>query len=182
MNEELLVGNYNNSNNSIIKSIIIFILFHFLYLIIPLFILIFPFYLLIFSNNYLIKILSNIFVIIYWGNIGISKVHKRYGSPWKFIDNLWIVRYIIEWLPVRIFRKVKLDPKELYVFACHPHGTLAFNRAAVGFSTSTLWDKAFPGVTKKKDQQLKLQKKNGFALFYKFWDHKIFELKTKIIR
>ena len=32
------------------------------------------------------------------------------------------------------------------MMCAHPHGVLAFNRALFGFSTRTLWDRAFPGV------------------------------------
>jgi hypothetical protein len=48
---------------------------------------------------------------------------------------------------VRILRTQELDSSKKYIFACHPHGTLAFNRAAVGFSTDTLWNQAFPGIS-----------------------------------
>ena len=37
-----------------------------------------------------------------------------------------------------------MSPSGSYVFPCHPHGALAFNRAAVGFCMSDLWDAAFP--------------------------------------
>ena len=62
------------------------------------------------------------------------------------MENNFLVRLLLEWFPIRILRTKKMDKDKLYVFACHPHGTLAFSRAAVGFSTRTLWDVAFPDV------------------------------------
>lgn len=55
-------------------------------------------------------------------------------------------RWVFEWLPLRLLRTSELPPEKRYVFACHPHGALAFNRGAVGFCTDALWNAAFPGM------------------------------------
>jgi hypothetical protein len=141
----ILVGG-SNPSNSLIKSICIFIIFHIMYFILPFVLFLGPFVIIVVCNNSYYQIGAILWITLYWGNVFTSKTHKRHGAPWKSFENNPLVRFIIEWLPVRIFRKAKLNPEKLYVFACHPHGTLAFNRAAVGFSTSTLWDQAFPDV------------------------------------
>jgi hypothetical protein len=143
--EEVLVGG-SEPSASLIKSCLIFVIFHVLYLILPVSLLIGPFLLLFLTKDPYYQGGAILWVIIYWGNVFTSKVHREHGAPWKSFENNPLVRYLIEWLPVRIFRKSKLNPEKLYVFGCHPHGTLAFNRAAVGFSTLSLWDQAFPGI------------------------------------
>ena len=141
--EEILVGNYDDSN-SVFKTIAIFILFHFLYLVAPLFCFIVPFYMVL--SPYPFNYIATLFIACYWGVVFSSTSHRTHGSPWPYFENSRVVRYVLEWLPLRILRKQQLDASKRYVFACHPHGTLAFNRGAVGFSTNTLWNKAFPGI------------------------------------
>lgn len=143
--EELLVGG-SNPSKSLLRSIGIFIIFHVLYLLLPLFLFLAPFLIIVCYNHIYSQILAIFWITIYWGNIFTSQTHKRYGAPWKSFENNFLVRFLIEWLPVQIFRTTKLNPEKLYIFACHPHGTLAFNRAAVGFSTLTLWDQVFPNI------------------------------------
>jgi 1-acyl-sn-glycerol-3-phosphate acyltransferase len=143
--EELLVGG-SDPSTSFPKSLMIFFIFHIMYLILPVCLLIGPFLLIVLTRNYSYQCGAILWITLYWGNVFTSKVHREHGAPWKSFENNLLVKYLIEWLPVRIFRKSKLSPEKLYVFGCHPHGTLAFNRAAVGFSTSTLWDQAFPGI------------------------------------
>jgi hypothetical protein len=141
--EEILVGKFAESD-SFVKNAAIFVIFHFLYLGAPALCIIIPFLLL--TAPAPVNYISLVCIIVYWGVVFTSTAHKTHGSPWPFFENSRIVRFVLEWLPLRILRKNKLDPSKLYVFACHPHGTLAFNRGAVGFSTDTLWNKAFPGI------------------------------------
>ena len=131
-------------NSSGAKHACMFIIFHFLYLLAPAICIITPLCLLFLSDSILLKGVTLIVLGIYVSTFDGS--HKRSGRPWPWFVNSTIVKYVLEWLPVRILRTVPLDNSKQYVFGCHPHGTLAFNRAAVGFSTNDLWDAAFPGL------------------------------------
>lgn len=86
-------------------------------------------------------------IVCYWTWVFRDGDYLKHGRPWPWIEQQPFIRYIFEWLPMRILRTQKLDPSKKYIFACHPHGTLAFNRGVVGFSTDTLWNKAFPGIS-----------------------------------
>mmetsp|Transcript_86165 Transcript_86165/g.168545 ORF Transcript_86165/g.168545 Transcript_86165/m.168545 type:complete len:342 (-) Transcript_86165:31-1056(-) len=141
--DELLVGNYSE-NDSFLKTCIIFVLFHVLYLIFPVAVIVGPPLLAYFFPMYRITLLT--VAGVYWVYVFTDKSYKHLGAPWKDVENMALVRIILEWLPIRILRTTKLDKDKIYVFACHPHGTLAFSRAAVGFSTRTLWDLAFPDI------------------------------------
>lgn len=133
----------SNPSNSFLKTIGIGILFHLIYLLIPAFIIITPFIMLLSGNIYIVSV-SVVFIIFYISTFDGS--HRTYGKPWDEIINLPIVKWILEWFPVQIRRTEQLAADKQYVFACHPHGTLAFNRSAIGFSTSSLWHAAFPGI------------------------------------
>lgn len=141
--EELLAGNYVE-DSSMIKHVIICSLFHLLYFLIPLMILVGPFVIMYVSSVY--RLHAAAFAILYWTYVALDKSYKNLGAPWKVMENMWIIEYILSWLPIRILRTHKLDKDKLYIFACHPHGTLAFSRAAVGFCTNNLWDVAFPDI------------------------------------
>ena len=145
--DDVLFGGELCQENSPVKaaatSIFIFLTFHALYLVLPGLLLIGPFFLLMTSY----KVYALCGIVCYWSWVLSDPVHMRGGRPWPFFENLPFIRFILEWLPVRILRTKELDPTKKYVFACHPHGTLAYNRAAVGFSTNTLWNKAFPGIS-----------------------------------
>jgi hypothetical protein len=141
--EELLVGGYNK-DSSIAKTALVFVLFHLTYLMIPLLIALGPpVVAYVYPDHRLVALAIG---ATYWLYVFNDMSYKNLGAPWKEAENLPFIGAILEWLPVRILRTTELDKDKLYVFACHPHGTLAFNRAAVGFSTRTLWDEAFPGV------------------------------------
>lgn len=115
-----------------------------LYFVIPAIVIVGPAIVAYFCPEY--RYISLGFMVAYWGYVLLDKSYKNLGGPWKDMENMYLVRIILEWLPIRILRTKKLDKDKLYVFACHPHGTLAFSRAAVGFCTRTLWDIAFPDV------------------------------------
>lgn len=142
----LLAGTYRKEASAM-KTFLIFLAFHFLYLLCPAFFMYAPFIILVVTTNQTVKLVTALLLIMYWSNVMLSTSHKTHGAPWKWFENGPLVRFVLEWLPVRILRTCKLDSSKRYVFACHPHGVLAFNRAAVGFSTNTLWDQAFPGVS-----------------------------------
>jgi hypothetical protein len=125
---------------------LIFIVFHLLYLLLPLSFLLGPIFYVVLARDFRSKLITSILYVAYWFHVLTNRAHTTYGAPWKLAESNWLVRFIVEWLPVQILRTSQLDSSKIYVFACHPHGTLAFNRAAVGFSTSTLWDKAFPNI------------------------------------
>ena len=138
-----LFGNVNGDSSSMKKLSMIFI-FHFMYFIIPAICIVTPPLILLFSSNMYLKSFVVVLVLLYLRTYDGS--HKKSGRPWEWFVNTSLVRLVLEWLPVRLMRTAELDADKQYVFACHPHGTLAFNRAAVGFSTDTLWNAAFPGV------------------------------------
>ena len=142
--QELLAGNYVE-NCSVFKHVAVCVLFHFVYFIIPAFILVGPFAIMYFCTL-IYQLGACVFVVTYWTYVVLDTSYKNTGAPWKFMENLSLIQFILSWLPIRILRTKKLDKDKLYIFACHPHGTLAFNRAAVGFCTKSLWDIAFPGV------------------------------------
>ncbi|KAH8062687.1 2-acylglycerol O-acyltransferase [Aureococcus anophagefferens] len=75
----------------------------------------------------------------------------RGGLRWdasKKVALILLWSLLFSWFPVTIETPadLKLDGGKIYVFAVHPHGVLAFNRAAFGFDIDTLWNAAFPGV------------------------------------
>lgn len=134
---------FYEKDSSVIKTISICLIFHSLYLCIPTLLICFPIYL-IFSSNPIYKAIGGVIVAYYFTTFDGS--HLQSGRPWPEFINSYVVRLVLEWLPIQIRRTVDLKSDGLYVFAAHPHGTLAFNRGGVGFSTDTLWNKAFPGV------------------------------------
>lgn len=69
---------------------------------------------------------------------------KQLGAPWPWFASLPIWSYFLSYFPFAIYRKPL--PAGTYVFAVHPHGALAFNRAAFGFAYDKLWKRAFPGI------------------------------------
>ena len=132
-----------NSDGSVLKTILICVCFHMLYFVVPACLIITPVALLL-SNKITYQVIAVTLIALYASTFDGS--HRRSGKPWPWFVNLSLHRFVLEWLPIQIRRTTVLNPDGLYVFACHPHGTLAFNRGAVGFSIDTLWNAAFPGV------------------------------------
>lgn len=137
-------GNVSEDSTRL-KTLMVFLVFHSLYLWIPAAAVLIPLGLLA-SPSPVVKAVGAAVIAAYLTTFDGSHKNAPATKPWPWFINLPIVRFVLEWLPIRIRRTAELDPSQLYVFACHPHGTLAFNRGAVGFSTNTLWDAAFPGV------------------------------------
>lgn len=138
-----LFGN-SNPDDSLFNNIKIFIIFHTIYIIAPFGFVLTPLLAFAFAPEYYQKALVVFTVVLY--SLTFDGSHKRMGRPWPWFLNTYLVQMMVEWNPIRILRTEALDPEQLYVFGCHPHGTLAYNRAAVGFSTETLWNAAFPGI------------------------------------
>jgi hypothetical protein len=141
----------------IIRTILVFLAFHGIYVIFPFAFILAPF-VLIFTGK---VIMGSLFLGAYGVWFMISHPDERKsGRPWPWFENLPIFQFLFDYFPFSIVRAIPLkktkesadlkldplDPNGLYVFAVHPHGTLALNRGLFGFSTKTLWDKIFPGV------------------------------------
>lgn len=144
------------SQRGIIRTILVFLAFHGIYVIFPFAFILTPF-ILIYTGK---VIAGSLFLGAYclWFAISYPD-EKLYGRPWPWFENLPIFQFLFDYFPFAIVRAIPsknknqtnaelppLDPKGLFVFAVHPHGTLALNRGLFGFSTNTLWDKVFPGV------------------------------------
>lgn len=128
-----------------LKTVLVFFTFHLMYLWVPAMMTAAPFVLLL-SPSPIAKAIGVGSVVLYLFTFDGSHKRAPATKPWPYFVNLPIVKYVLEWLPIKIRRTHELSKDQLYIFACHPHGTLAFNRGAVGFSTDTLWNAAFPGV------------------------------------
>lgn len=72
------------------------------------------------------------------------KSHTRTGYPVNFLNTNPLLRFVLSSIPVSILATEKMpeSTSSNLIFACHPHGALAFNRAAVGFEVESLWLKA----------------------------------------
>jgi len=70
----------------------------------------------------------------------------RTGKVRRHLIDLPILRPIWQFFGMSLQAEAKLDPSKQYVFAMHPHGNLAFNRALVCFDREGRWNKAFPGI------------------------------------
>jgi hypothetical protein len=123
----------------------VLLLFHLIYLILPMMGFWAPLLAVVFTSG-VVRIAAVLFLVGFWGYMILDTRYKFLGNPWRPFTEHVVWKYLTAWFPVRIVRTKKLEPTLKYVFACHPHGTLAFNRAAVGFNTDDLWFKAFPGV------------------------------------
>jgi hypothetical protein len=141
--QAVLFGN-SNPDDSLFNQVKIFFVFHMLYIVAPFGCALTPLLIIVFSPEYWQKAIGVVMVALY--ALTFDGSHKKSGRPWPWFLNTPLVQMMVEWNPIRILRTAKLDSGKQYVFGCHPHGTLAYNRAAVGFSTDTLWNAAFPGI------------------------------------
>jgi len=141
--QPILFGN-SNPDNSLFNQLKIFVVFHMLYVIAPFGFALSPIVVIVFAPEIYQKAFGVLAIILY--SLTFDGSHKKSGRPWEWFLNTSLVKMMVEWNPIRILRTAELDAEKLYVFGCHPHGTLAYNRAAVGFSTDTLWNAAFPGI------------------------------------
>lgn len=118
--------------------------FHVLYLIAPLLTAMLPVFLLLSSSRWL-QLLGAILPLAWISTFG---AEKKLGSPWPAFASHPVWGFMLSWFPVTIQKPKDLDlsPERTYVFAVHPHGALAFNRAAFGFDYARLWKCAFPGL------------------------------------
>lgn len=136
------------------KTIVVFLAFHLVYLVLPLGFVAVPLYLL--RDPGLSRALGTAWIVSYFAWAAATRESERQlGRPWPWFENLGIWSWLFSYFPFAIERAQSLGDKTLlpplkadglYIFGLHPHGALAFNRGMFGFSTSTLWFKAFPGV------------------------------------
>uniref|UniRef100_A0A7S3JR52 Acyltransferase n=1 Tax=Aureoumbra lagunensis TaxID=44058 RepID=A0A7S3JR52_9STRA len=127
-----------------LHTLLVCVAFHLVYLILPLLTTVFPF-LLLFRNEGKLSRTCGFVLIVGWCS-QINGVEKKLGKvmPWICEWGFW--KYLFSWFPITIERKKELDPRRTYIFGVHPHGAIAFNRAAYGFDERNLWQKAFPGI------------------------------------
>jgi len=139
-----------------VTTALVFLCFHLVYVILPLAFTLAPFVLLYSGNVFMGTAWIGFYVR--WLVISMPS-EKDLGRPWPWFENLPLFSFLFGYFPFGLTRAkpmrhhktdpaehAKLDPKGLYVFGVHPHGALAFNRGMFGFSTRTLWNKAFPGI------------------------------------
>ena len=62
------------------------------------------------------------------------------------------MRKVLRYLPlkIKVTKEPSKSPSGSTLFAVHPHGSLAFGRAAAGFCKVDMWDKAFPSLKNLK--------------------------------
>ncbi len=139
-----------------IRTFTIFVGLHVLYVIGPLLFTLAPFWLLLKGE----RILGTTFLCSYIAWFAFTYPSERtLGRPWPWFENLPVFKFIFDWFPFNIVRAKPvrhkkedaetfppLDPQGVYIFGVHPHGALAFHRGMFGFSTTTLWNRVFPGV------------------------------------
>ena len=122
------------------------LLFHLLYLILPLTVTLAPFYLMVWTDRWAFAA-TYAATYLSWFAISHHSETDGKGRPWVAFENLWLWRHLFAWFPIQLIPPAKpLSPSKQYIFGVHPHGALAFNRAMFGFCTNDLWDKAFPGI------------------------------------
>ena len=132
-----------------IKTPLLVVLFHLLYAGFPLGFVATPLWLVFGSSSAGSTMAGGAWIVAYvlWFFATHAKETDGHGLPWRFFVNLPLFTWMFSWFPMKIETSgVKLDPSRPHVFACHPHGTLCFNRGMFGFATKALWDEAFPGV------------------------------------
>lgn len=81
-----------------------------------------------------------------WFALTTGRERDGRGMPWGLFENNGWFLWVFEWFPLRLVATAAVDPGGQFIFAAHPHGALAFNRAMFGFCTSHYWQRAFPGV------------------------------------
>jgi len=120
------------------------LIFHLLYLVIPLAALAIPVFTFWNDTQRETKIFVGCLVAAYI--LTFNGQHKKLDSPKPWFADLPVWGYLLSYLPLRICRTTKLSPDKHYIFGCHPHGAFAFNRGAVGFCMPQLFNAAFPGM------------------------------------
>jgi len=124
----------------------VFLLFHLLYLVLPMACVCVPVFLIICTDHGAIGV-SWITAYLTWVVFSHHSEVDGKGRPWEAYENFAIWGRIFEWFPLRLVPPaVPLSPSNQYIFVVHPHGGLASNRAMFGFCTKHFWDPAFPGV------------------------------------
>jgi 1-acyl-sn-glycerol-3-phosphate acyltransferase len=66
---------------------------------------------------------------------------------WTRVRESPVVKVISDYFGIRLERMgPELDPSKQYIFTVHPHGNLAFARAAIAFRRQDRWNNVFPGI------------------------------------
>jgi hypothetical protein len=123
------------------------LVFHLLYLVLPLSAIAYPAYTL---STMLRGVASPSAPYIlgaagaYFSTWIIFSSHSKRGAPVDFLNTNPLNHFMLRCMNVSIIatEKMPASPSTNLIFACHPHGALAFNRAAVGFEMKHLWLKA----------------------------------------
>ena len=136
----------------------LFLCFHLLYLLLPLLIVLTPFmscfHLLVTGDftSFDKRILTC--AALYYATWVFTAQLTKTGGSNRLLNSNPLLSYILSSIPISIRLtseiKVQDSPSGSYIFPCHPHGALAFNRAAVGFCMDDLWDAAFPQLPNLK--------------------------------
>lgn len=126
---------------------IVFLVFHLIYLIGPLGLALLPFWLVLSSSARAWQAVG-LALPAAWYALSFDGSERRLGKPWPRFCKNGVWSFVFSWFPITIEkpRAITLDAAQTHIFAVHPHGCLAFNRAAFGFDVDTLWNSAFPGV------------------------------------
>lgn len=131
----------------IISRITLFIVFHLLYLLLPLSIFLLPLYAYV-TRSLTIATISALYFSTW---ILTSNLTVR-GTSSRLLNSSPLMKYVLSSIPIRlkVLAKPPKSPSGSIIFPCHPHGALAFNRAGVGFCMPDLWDAAFPTLPNLK--------------------------------
>lgn len=129
--------------------------FHLVYLIIPLCIVCAPILSIIrlakgTNTKYDLKVIAA--STVYYSSWIMTASFTKVGWSNRIINSNPLMQYFLSSIPIsiKVTTEIKGAPSGSYLFPCHPHGGLAFNRAAVGFCMSNLWDAAFPQLPNLK--------------------------------
>lgn len=143
---------------------IVFVIFHLVYMVLPAACFLAPVYLFCREGVEIAEIITIHFSFGYFPKWDASKTaavilpllwfatfdgsSRKLGKPWPTLARWKGWSLLFSWFPITIEKpsRIQLDGSKIYVFAVHPHGALAFNRAAFGFDIDNLWRAAFPGV------------------------------------
>ena len=129
-----------------LPTAVMVLLFHLVYLILPLSVVCFPVFLGLVCHRWTAAV-TYVVAYLSWFALTHHSETDGHGRPWPEFENLWLFRRLLEWFPVRLVQPtVPLSPNRQYVFCIHPHGGLAFGRSMFGFGTRNLWEPAFPGI------------------------------------
>ncbi|GMH71730.1 hypothetical protein TrRE_jg1801 [Triparma retinervis] len=129
------------------SRVALFITFHLLYLILPLSITLLPLYAYLMSSGVMATI-----AVLYFSSWVLTHNLTIRGTSSRLLNSSPLMKYVLSSIPIqlKVLAAPPKSPSGSVIFPCHPHGALAFNRAAVGFCMPDLWDAAFPTMPNLK--------------------------------